>query len=86
MMNVMVNERGGHLFATDERYCIDNGAMIAQAGKFIRGSISGLYLYKLNLYLKGMLAFNSGQITPLEDTWCTQRFRTDEVHVSWRND
>lgn len=32
MMNVMVQERGGKLFATDERYCIDNGAMIAWAG------------------------------------------------------
>ncbi|KAF5907956.1 putative tRNA N6-adenosine threonylcarbamoyltransferase, partial [Clarias magur] len=32
MMGVMCKERGAHLFATDERFCIDNGAMIAQAG------------------------------------------------------
>uniref|UniRef100_A0A914KTM1 N(6)-L-threonylcarbamoyladenine synthase n=1 Tax=Meloidogyne incognita TaxID=6306 RepID=A0A914KTM1_MELIC len=32
MMNIMVNERKAKLFATDERFCIDNGAMIAQAG------------------------------------------------------
>ena len=32
MMHQMVQERGGHLFATDERFCIDNGVMIAQAG------------------------------------------------------
>lgn len=32
MMQQMANERGGKLFATDERFCIDNGAMIAQAG------------------------------------------------------
>jgi N6-L-threonylcarbamoyladenine synthase len=32
MMNIMCEERNGKLFATDERFCIDNGAMIAQAG------------------------------------------------------
>ena len=32
MMSKMANERGAKLFATDERFCIDNGAMIAQAG------------------------------------------------------
>lgn len=32
MMEIMARERNAHLFATDERFCIDNGAMIAQAG------------------------------------------------------
>ncbi|CAM9684373.1 unnamed protein product [Heterosigma akashiwo] len=32
MMAAMVGERGGALCAMDHRYCIDNGAMIAQAG------------------------------------------------------
>jgi hypothetical protein len=32
MMCQMVVERGGKLFATDDRYCIDNGAMIAWTG------------------------------------------------------
>ncbi|KAK6037446.1 metallohydrolase, glycoprotease/Kae1 family [Cooperia oncophora] len=32
MAESMCAERGAHLFATDERFCIDNGAMIAQAG------------------------------------------------------
>ncbi|OJT12635.1 tRNA N6-adenosine threonylcarbamoyltransferase [Trametes pubescens] len=32
MMGVMAKERGGNVFATDERFCIDNGIMIAQAG------------------------------------------------------
>lgn len=32
MMNRMCEERQAKLFATDERFCIDNGAMIAQAG------------------------------------------------------
>jgi N6-L-threonylcarbamoyladenine synthase len=32
MMNKMCEERAAKSFATDERFCIDNGAMIAQAG------------------------------------------------------
>lgn len=32
MMHIMCQERGGKLFATDDRYCIDNGAMIAWTG------------------------------------------------------
>ncbi|EED94688.1 o-sialoglycoprotein endopeptidase [Thalassiosira pseudonana CCMP1335] len=34
MMGLMVSDRGGTLCAMDHRYCIDNGAMIAQAGMF----------------------------------------------------
>ena len=63
MMEIMAKERGATLFATDERFCIDNGAMIAQAGWEM---------------------FKSGQITPFEETFCTQRYRTDEVEVTWR--
>ncbi|KAK4056582.1 putative tRNA threonylcarbamoyladenosine biosynthesis protein kae1 [Microbotryomycetes sp. JL221] len=32
MMGIMAKERGGSVFATDERFCIDNGIMIAHAG------------------------------------------------------
>lgn len=64
MMGIMAEERGAKLFATDERFCIDNGVMIAQAGWEM---------------------FCSGQITDFEETWCTQRYRTDEVEVTWRN-
>ncbi|WFD30948.1 N(6)-L-threonylcarbamoyladenine synthase [Malassezia sp. CBS 17886] len=32
MMGIMAQERNGHVFATDERFCIDNGIMIAHAG------------------------------------------------------
>ncbi|WFD06471.1 N(6)-L-threonylcarbamoyladenine synthase [Malassezia vespertilionis] len=32
MMGIMAQERGGNVFATDERFCIDNGIMIAHAG------------------------------------------------------
>jgi N6-L-threonylcarbamoyladenine synthase len=62
-MGIMVSERGGYLFATDERFCIDNGLMIAQAG---------------------ILMYKTGVSIPIEEAICTQRFRTDEVFVSWR--
>jgi len=64
MMGTMAEERGAILFATDERFCIDNGAMIAQAGWEM---------------------FRSGQTTKWEETFCTQRYRTDEVEVTWRD-
>ncbi|KAJ2793010.1 putative tRNA threonylcarbamoyladenosine biosynthesis protein kae1, partial [Coemansia helicoidea] len=63
MMGQMAEERGGKVYATDMRYCIDNGIMIAQAGA---------------------LAFARGHSTPIADSWITQRFRTDQVHVDWR--
>ncbi|KAJ9549871.1 hypothetical protein OSB04_022414 [Centaurea solstitialis] len=44
MMRVMCGERGGNLYATDDRYCIDNGAMIAYTGllAFAHGSTTPL--------------------------------------------
>jgi len=63
MMRIMAGERGGTVFATDERFCIDNGIMIAQAG---------------------LLSFRMGYKTPVDQSTCTQRYRTDQVHVSWR--
>jgi len=63
MMGIMAHERGAKVFATDERFCIDNGIMIAQAG---------------------LLSFRMGYKTPIPDSTCTQRYRTDEVHVTWR--
>jgi N6-L-threonylcarbamoyladenine synthase len=64
MMKIMCEERGAYLFATDERFCIDNGAMIAQAG------------YEM---------YGAKMFSKLEDTWITQRYRTDQVDVMWRN-
>ena len=63
MMAQMVKDRGGSLSSMDHRYCIDNGAMIAQAGIF---------------------ALQFGETTPMEDAWCTQRYRTDQVQAIWR--
>ena len=64
MMRLMCEERGGTLYGTDMRFCVDNGAMIAQAGWEM---------------------FRSGTMTPWEETAITQRFRTDEVLVKWRD-
>lgn len=65
MMSIMCEERGGKLFAIDERYCIDNGLMIAHAGAEM---------------------FRSGTRMPFEESFVTQRYRTDEVLVTWRKD
>lgn len=62
MMDVMCKERNGKLFATDERFCIDNGVMIAHAG------------YEM---------FRTGTRMKWEEATITQRFRTDEVEVTW---
>ncbi|CAJ0567447.1 unnamed protein product, partial [Mesorhabditis spiculigera] len=59
----MCKERGATLFATDDRYCIDNGAMIAHTA--------------WEMYHVGMDA---------SDCSVTQRFRTDDVDVLWRED
>ncbi|KAL1953108.1 hypothetical protein VTO42DRAFT_3588 [Malbranchea cinnamomea] len=64
MMGIMARDRGGSVYATDERFCIDNGIMIAQAG---------------------LLAYKTGFRTELEDSTCTQRYRTDDVLVKWRD-
>lgn len=84
MMGIMAQERGGQVFATDERFvmivcrvrfdtdltypvfdrfCIDNGIMIAQAG---------------------LLSYRMGQSTPLAQSTCTQRlwfiaYETSEI-------
>ncbi|XP_063827749.1 probable tRNA N6-adenosine threonylcarbamoyltransferase [Ostrinia nubilalis] len=65
MMGIMCAERGSTLFATDERFCIDNGVMIAYAGA---------------------LAHASGTRMPMSEATITQRFRTDDVLVTWRDD
>lgn len=65
MMGLMARDRGGSVYATDERFCIDNGIMIAHAG---------------------LLEWGTGvRKMPFEESTCTQRFRTDEVYVGWRD-
>ena len=66
MMGIMARSRGGNVCAMDSRYCIDNGAMIAQAG------------------LLAHRASAANSRVPVARATCTQRFRTDEVEVTWR--
>ncbi len=33
----------------------------------------------------GYEMFKSGMITSMEDSWVTQRYRTDEVEIQWRD-
>ena len=46
MMKTMCEERGGSVCAMDDRYCIDNGAMIAYAGvlEFVHNGKKGMSL------------------------------------------
>jgi N6-L-threonylcarbamoyladenine synthase len=37
-------------------------------------------------YLGALEYLATGKATALDETWITQRFRTDEVYVSWRDD
>lgn len=66
MLQQMASERGGRAFCTDERFCIDNGAMVAWTASL--------------MYQAG------GAIIPVEKATCTQRYRTDDVLVNWRDD
>ena len=63
MVEDMLKDRNGKLHAMDDRYCIDNGAMIAYTG---------------------LLQYKFGERMPLNQATFTQRFRTDEVLVTWR--
>eukprot|EP00009_Paramoeba_aestuarina_P008183 CAMPEP_0201520174 /NCGR_PEP_ID=MMETSP0161_2-20130828/10540_1 /ASSEMBLY_ACC=CAM_ASM_000251 /TAXON_ID=180227 /ORGANISM="Neoparamoeba aestuarina, Strain SoJaBio B1-5/56/2" /LENGTH=343 /DNA_ID=CAMNT_0047918455 /DNA_START=14 /DNA_END=1045 /DNA_ORIENTATION=+ len=66
MMKTMLSQREkGRLCATDDRYCIDNGAMIAWTG---------------------LLQFRGGEKIDASQASTTQRFRTDQVLVTWRDD
>lgn len=63
MVQEMAADRGGKCYDMDQRYCIDNGCMIAYAG---------------------ILQYISGSFTAMVDATVTQRFRTDDVYVNWR--
>jgi N6-L-threonylcarbamoyladenine synthase len=65
MMRSMADDRSGRVGVMDDRYCVDNGAMIAWTA---------------------CCQLSTGQQTALADSTITQRFRTDDVEVTWRND
>ena len=66
----------GRVGEMDHRYCVDNGAMIAQVGML-------MYQYSKNKNDRTTTT-DARVITPMEETWCTQRFRTDQVPAIWR--
>jgi tRNA A37 threonylcarbamoyltransferase TsaD len=45
MMDIMCSERNAKVFATDMRFCIDNGAMIAQAGYHMFNEVAVIWLW-----------------------------------------
>ena len=75
MLGAMAEARGGRLYATDDRYCVDNGAMIAWPGM----------LRLLEAEQRGG-GGGEGAGARLEDTRVTQRYRTDDVLVTWRDE
>lgn len=79
MMSIMVKDRGAKTFDMDFRYCIDNGAMIAQAG--VLQYLSGLKNKTISKH-----PTDKELKETLKETVCTQRFRTDEVETTWRDD
>ena len=109
MMALMARQRGGSVFATDERFCIDNGIMIAHAGllewrtareesdsndknkatiypgKKIEGKTRESKYSKKDGYRDAALGVGGRTDWGVEKSQCTQRFRTDEVVVTWRN-
>eukprot|EP00834_Sanchytrium_tribonematis_P006769 NODE_533_length_6371_cov_1.461894.p3 type:complete len:357 gc:universal NODE_533_length_6371_cov_1.461894:881-1951(+) len=64
MLHLMARDRGSKLNSMDERYCIDNGLMIA---------------------CTGVLFSECNAFPSLEECSVTQRYRTDQVEISWRN-
>ena len=102
MLRLMVEARGGTALATDDRYCIDNGAMIAWTGLLQwqsrgvaatrarggggggggggdgGGHSDGEAAGKPDPLATGDTGWNAASAT------CTQRYRTDEVEVTWR--
>ncbi|KAF8468794.1 putative tRNA threonylcarbamoyladenosine biosynthesis protein kae1 [Kalaharituber pfeilii] len=75
MMGIMARDRGGSVYGTDERFCIDNGIMIAHAGLLAFG--------------EGVRRTGDGRngegVVEVENAGVTQRFRTDEVDIRWRD-
>ncbi|GIY62545.1 probable tRNA N6-adenosine threonylcarbamoyltransferase [Caerostris extrusa] len=69
MMRIMAEERNAKLFATDERNINLIGFCIDNGAMIAHA---------------GWEMFRSGHVTDFEDSTCTQRYRTDEVEVTWR--
>jgi N6-L-threonylcarbamoyladenine synthase len=76
MLALMVQDRGGTLCAMDHRYCIDNGAMIAQAGMF------GLQYGSESMCLKGVEGSECTQRFRTDQVEVVWRPKTRRKHIS----
>lgn len=98
MVRIMCDERHAKVFAMDERYCIDNGAMIAHAGllEFLSKGETKTIQEQHDLSCLGAVktkenvktALHSGKIHipfGVRDATVSQRFRTDDVLATWRS-
>ncbi|KAG5458808.1 MAG: putative tRNA threonylcarbamoyladenosine biosynthesis protein KAE1 [Olpidium bornovanus] len=93
MMAQMAEQRGGKVFATDERYARerngwknDRGSGLIRTERRRAPGNSPHHRFCIDngimIAHAGLLAFRTGQITPLDESTVTQRFRTDEVDVA----
>jgi N6-L-threonylcarbamoyladenine synthase len=73
MLTTMCTDRGGRAFCTDERFCVDNGAMIAWTGW-------------LQISSAARLRGSEKLEWPWSDCTVTQRYRTDDVAITWREE
>jgi N6-L-threonylcarbamoyladenine synthase len=90
MMAQMVEQRDGKVFATDERFCIDNGIMIAHAGLLAYRTGFVTPLEKSTCTQRYVIKFiNFSEFCYYKcayiDINYVFRFRTDEVYVAWRD-
>ncbi|KKY14994.1 putative o-sialoglycoprotein endopeptidase [Phaeomoniella chlamydospora] len=95
MMGIMARDRNGNVYATDERFCIDNGIMIAHAGLLSFANDVHQAQNKVKQEEDDGKEdtgkwFDQGDITAgtmdLKDSGVTQRYRTDDVWIRWRDD
>ena len=75
MMEVMCKERSASLFATDMRFCIDNGAMIAQVMMMMM-----MLMMIMMIAQAGWEMYRAGMVTPWEETAITQRYRSRQIN------
>ena len=79
MMGVMARERGGNVFATDERYAVFSAIIIAFFGiesDVLRPLTVPRFCIDNGIMIAqaGLLSFRMGFETPLTKSTCTQRW------------
>jgi N6-L-threonylcarbamoyladenine synthase len=88
MMSCMAHERNAKLFATDDRYCTETHT---HTTPFSRAHFDNDQYSSLGIDNGAMIAWTGacalrvGEKTAFQDTFVTQRFRTDAVLIKWRD-